>query len=111
MRPSYGPNRCNECFGPVANPVNDEPVHKVNTTPSDTKIAETNPTALKVVEAAQKYAQALEARTVITEQVKETKELLKALEKKLEETNAIADSAQDELRNATTKTEKKTSPT
>lgn len=116
MRPDYGPNRCNQCFGPVANPVNDEPVQKVNKTESqpqkvDNSVEQpikvdlplTDPTAQKVVEAAQSYARAIEAVSVITGQVKETRELLSALETKLRETKAIAEAAQDELRNATTK--------
>jgi len=120
MRPDYGPNRCNQCFGPAANPVNDEPVQKVNNVSTQplkvangdgqpNKVAEpesfplTDPTAQKVVEAAQNYARAIEAVSVITGQVKETRELLVALETKLRETKAIAEAAQDELRNATVK--------
>jgi len=118
MRPSTGPNRCHECFGPVANPVNDEPVQKVNTTSSVTKppvsggfvqqnvVPEpvlTDPTAQKVVEAAQNYARAIEAVAILTEQAKGARELLHALETKLKETRALAEAAQDELRNATIK--------
>jgi len=117
MQPSIGPNRCKICFGPVANPVNDEPVQKVNTTSSDAKppvsggfvqqnIAEpvlTDPVAQKVVQAAQDYARAIEAVGILTEQAKGARELLHALETKLKETKALAEAAQDELRRATIK--------
>lgn len=94
-------------------PVNDEPIKpvqnankpEVSPNPPVSTIAEipafSDPTALKVVEAAQNYARAIEAVTLITEQVKETRELLVALETKLKETKDIAETAQNELRNVT----------
>jgi len=119
QRQATGPNRCPICFGAEPNPVNDEPVQKANTTSSVTKPPETggfvqqniaepafsDPTALKVVEAAQNYARALEAVNILTEQLKEARELVKAFETKLKETKAMAESAQTELRNATIKKE------
>jgi len=99
-------------------PVNDEPVQKANTISSVAKPPETggfvqqniapepvltDPAAQKIVEAAHSYARAREAVTIITGQVTEARELLVALEKKLKETLEIAESAQDELRNATVK--------
>jgi hypothetical protein len=63
----------------------------------------TDPLAQKVVAAAQNYARAVEAVSVISGQVKETRELLAAFELKLKETKAIAEAAQNELREATTK--------
>lgn len=115
MRPSMGPNRCKECFGPVANPVNDEPIQKVNTISSDAKppekggfvqqnIAEpvlTDPTAQKIVEAAQSYARAREAVKLILEQLAGARELVQVLEKQLKGNQEIADAAQNELREAT----------
>lgn len=46
----------------------------------------TDPKAQKIVEAARRYAQAVEAAAIISDQVAQTKELLAALEKKLSET-------------------------
>lgn len=123
MRPDYGPNRCNLCFGPVANPINDEPVHKVNSTipykvgdviattegprtviaSGTSEPALTDPDAQKIVEAAHSFARAKEAVKIITEQVIAARELLEALETKLKETIEIANAAQNELRQATVK--------
>jgi hypothetical protein len=114
MRPSIGPNRCHECFGAQPNPTN-EPVHKVNTISPSTKPPEngsivqqniapsalTDPTAQKVVEAAQNYARAIETVKIISEQLKEAKELVAALEKQLKGNQDLADAAQNELRQAT----------
>ena len=112
MRPSIGPNRCNECFGAQPNPTNDpipvppKPVSanaditESQRTPTPTL---TDPTAQKVVEAAQNYAQAIEAVKIISEQLKEAKELVAALQKQLKGNQDLADAAQDELRKATTK--------
>jgi ribosomal protein L7/L12 len=109
MRPDFGPNRCTECFGAQPNPTN-EPVQKVNktVTVSDTVIptlvsepALTDPTAQKVVEAAQNYARAIETVKIISEQLKEAKELVAALEKQLKGNQDLADEAQDNLREAT----------
>lgn len=117
MKPSIGPNRCHECFGAQPNPTN-EPVHKVNTTPPSTKLQEngsivqqnvvpepalTDPTAQKVVEAAQNYARAIETVKIISEQLTEAKELVAALEKQLKGNQDLADAAQNELREATVK--------
>jgi hypothetical protein len=100
-------------------PVNDEPVQKMS---SSIKIGETtvvagqeiivsvaepvltDPAAQKIVESAHSYARAREAVSIISVQVSETRQLLAALEKKLKETIEISEAAQDELRNATTKT-------
>lgn len=117
MRPSIGPNRCQECFGAQPTPVNDAPVQKVNAISSDTKLPETggfvqqniaepaltDPLAQKVVESAQNYARAVEAVSVLTQQVTDAKECFEALQKKLKESIALREAAQDELRNATTK--------
>jgi hypothetical protein len=115
MQPDIGPNRCKVCFGPVANPVNDEPVQKVNTTSSSTKPPEsagivqqnvvepvlTDPTAQKIMDAAKRYAEAREAVKIISEQLREAKELVAAFEKQLKGNQEIADAAQNELREAT----------
>lgn len=102
-------------------PVNDEPIKPVQgaNKPGDQSLppehrgmndispalavapAFSDPTAMRVVETAQNYARAIEAVTLITEQVRETRELLVALETKLKETKEIADAAQNELRNVT----------
>jgi hypothetical protein len=117
MRPNIGPNRCNQCFGAAPTPVNDEPVQKVNTTSSSTKppesagivqqnVAEpvlTDPTAQRIVEAAQNYARAREAVKLIHEQLAGARELVQALEKQLKGNQEIADAAQNELREATVK--------
>lgn len=115
MRPSQGPNRCEVCFGAVATPVNDEPVHFVNKTeavpgqvitvtlPESMPAPLTDPFAQKVVEAAQNYARAVEAVSILTQQVTDAKECFEALQKKLKESIDLREAAQDELRNATVK--------
>lgn len=115
MRPNTGPNRCHECFGVQPNPTND-PVQKVTTISSDAKLPETggfvqqnivstpaftDPTAQKVVEAAQNYAQAIEAVKVISEQLLGAREFVAALEKQLKGNQELANAAQEELRTAT----------
>ena len=63
----------------------------------------TDPTAQKVVEAAQNYARAIETVKIISEQLTEAKELVAALEKQLKGNQDLADAAQNELREATVK--------
>lgn len=58
----------------------------------------TNPQAQKIVEAARKYAQAVEAAAIISDQVAQTKELLAALEQKLAETKKDVEEAMKETR-------------
>jgi len=118
MRPDIGPNRCNECFGAQPNPTNDPPVQKVNLVlPGNAASAQaeavkelyekpptlTDPTAQKVVEAAQRYAQAREAVKIIQEQLRDARELVAALEKQLKGNQDLEEAAQAELREATTK--------
>jgi ABC-type branched-subunit amino acid transport system substrate-binding protein len=110
MLPSTGPRRCQLCFpgttsveptkpigAPEAGAVTKAPVAEAPTPPL------TDPVAQRVVQAAQDYARAVEAVTVITQQVTEAQELLDALKKKLKENKELADAAQNELREATTK--------
>jgi len=113
MRPDIGPNRCNECFGAQPNPTNDPPTKPVGApgqTMSNAPAAEatpspvlTDPTAQKVVEAAQRYAQAREAVKIIQEQLRDARELVAALEEKFKGNQDLEEAAQAELREATTK--------
>jgi len=64
----------------------------------------TDPTAQKIVEAAQNYARAREAVKLINEQLAGARELVQALEKQLKGNQEIADAAQNELREATIRT-------
>lgn len=58
----------------------------------------TDPKAQKIVEAARKYASAVEAAAIISDQVAQTRELLAALEKKLEETKKDIEDALKETK-------------
>lgn len=58
----------------------------------------TDPKAQKIVEAARKYAQAVESAAIISDQVAQTKELLAALEQKLSETKKDVEEAMKETR-------------
>jgi hypothetical protein len=111
MRPSIGPNRCQICFPgqtsveppPPVRPAGAQEAGAVSQVPAaETPTPPlTDPLAQRVVQAAQDYARAIEAVSILAEQVKNTKELLAAFETKLKETKAMADAAQDELRSAT----------
>lgn len=58
----------------------------------------TDPKAQKIVEAARKYASAVEAAAIISDQVAQTKELLAALEQKLAETKKDIEDALQETK-------------
>lgn len=59
----------------------------------------TSPKAQKIVEAARKYAEVVEAAAIIEDQVAQTEELLAALKKKLSETKQSVEEALKETKN------------
>lgn len=112
MKPSYGANRCMVCFPLIPGEIEPPPPVKqtVSTNaemppPSEkpAPLALTDPLAQKVVQAAQDYARAVEAVSVITQQVNATQELLDGLKKQLKGNQDLAEAAQSELRNAAAK--------
>lgn len=114
MKPSYGANRCMVCFPLIPGEIEPPPPVRPTGAPeagavTKTPVAEapppplTNPLAQKVVQAAQDYARAVEAVSVITQQVNATQELLDGLKKQLKGNQDLAEAAQSELRNAAAK--------
>jgi hypothetical protein len=58
----------------------------------------TNPKAQKIVEAARKYAEAVEAAAIISDQLAQAQELVAALEQKLSETRKNVEEAMKETK-------------
>jgi hypothetical protein len=58
----------------------------------------TDPKAQKIVEAARKYANAVEAAAIISDQLKQAEELVAGLKKKLDETRKDVEDAMKETR-------------
>lgn len=81
---------------PAKPPAGDPQVFTINTALPAPPPVLTDPKAQKIVEAARKYAQAVEAAAIISDQVAQTKELLAALEQKLEETKKDVEIAMKE---------------
>ena len=73
--------------------VSPRPAPEVVPTPPVPPPPLSDPKAQAIVEAARKYANSVEAYAIISDQVKQAKEVLAALEKKLEETKKDVEEA------------------
>ena len=106
MKPSYGQNRCMQCFPLIPGEIEPPPPVRPQGSQSEQAQAQPaipqiqDPRAQKIVQAAQDYALAVDAVAVIEKQVADAKEALAAFEKKLTETREMAENAQNQLREA-----------